>query len=42
MMRQAERELAQQAEASYQRMVQDQQAETPARKASASVTPERA
>ena len=42
MMRQAERELAQQAEASYQRMVQDQQAGAPARKAGASVTAERA
>ena len=42
MMRQAERELAQQAEASYKRMVQDQQAGAPARKAGASVTPERA
>ena len=42
MMRQAERELAEQAEASYKRMVQDQQAGAPARKAGASVTPERA
>jgi len=37
MMRQAERELAQQAEASYKRMVQDQQAGAPARKAGASM-----
>jgi transposase len=42
LMRQAERELAQQAEASYKRMVQDQQAGGPARKAGASVTLERA
>jgi transposase len=42
MMRDAERELAQQAEASYKRMVQDQQAGAPARKAGASVTLERA
>jgi transposase len=40
-MRSAERELAQQAEASYQRMVSDWQA-TAARKAGASVTPGRA
>jgi transposase len=38
LMRQAERELAQQAEASYKRMVKDQQAGGPARKAGASVT----
>jgi transposase len=42
LMRQAERELAHQAEASYKRMVQDQQAGSPARKAGASVTLERA
>jgi hypothetical protein len=42
LMRVAERELAEQAEASYQRMVLDQQAGGPARKAGASVTPERA
>jgi hypothetical protein len=42
MMRQAERELAQQAEASYKRMVHDQLVGGPARKAGASVTPERA
>jgi transposase len=42
MMRDAERELAQQAEASYKRMVQDQQAGAPARKTGASVTLERA
>ena len=41
MMRTAERELAEQAELSYKRMVQDQQAGGPARKAGASVTPER-
>jgi transposase len=41
-MRQAERELAQQAEASYKRMVTDQQAGAPARKVGASATPERA
>jgi hypothetical protein len=40
--RQAERELAQQAEASYKRMVKDQQAGAPARKLGASATPERA
>jgi transposase len=38
----AERELALQAEASYQRMVKDQQAGQPARKVGASTTPERA
>jgi Transposase IS116/IS110/IS902 family len=42
MMRDAERELAHQAEASYKRMVQDQQAGAPARKVGASATPERA
>jgi len=42
MMRDAERELAQQAERSYRRMVQDQQAGGPARKVGASATPERA
>ena len=42
LMRQAERELALQAEASYKRMVQDQRAGAPARKSGASVTPERA
>jgi hypothetical protein len=40
--RQAERQLAQQAEASYQRMVKDQQAGAPARKVGASATPEHA
>jgi transposase len=40
--RQAERQLAQQAEASYQRMVKDQLAGAPARKVGAGVTPERA
>jgi transposase len=39
---QAERQLAQQAEASYQRMVKDQQAGGPARRVGASATPERA
>ena len=42
LMREAERELARQAETSYKRMVQDQQAGAPARKVGASVTPERA
>ena len=42
LMRVAERELAEQAEASYKRLVQDQQARRLARKAGASVTPERA
>jgi transposase len=42
LMRTAELELAQQAETSYKRMVQDQQAGGPARKAGASVTLERA
>jgi transposase len=41
-MRQAERELARQAEASYQRLVLDQRAGAPARKVGASATPERA
>jgi transposase len=40
--RQAERQLAEQAELSYKRMVQDQQAGGPGRKVGASVTPERA
>ena len=40
--RQAERQLAEQAEASYKRMVKDQQAAAPARKVGASATPERA
>ena len=40
--RQAERELAQQAEASYKRTVIDQRAGAPARKVGASATPERA
>ena len=42
LMRQAERELAQQAKTSYKRIVQDQQAGAPARKAGTSVTAERA
>ena len=42
LMRTAELELAHQAETSYRRMVQDQQASGPARKAGASVTLERA
>ena len=42
MMREAELELARQAEVSYKRMVTDQQAGAPARKAGASVTLERA
>ena len=42
LMRQAELELAQQAEASYKRMIQDQLAGAPARKAGASATAERA
>jgi hypothetical protein len=42
LMRTAERELAQQAEASYRRMVADQQAGAPAKKVGAGVTPERA
>jgi transposase len=42
LMRTAERELAAQAEASYRRMVTDQQAGGPARKVGASATPERA
>jgi transposase len=40
--RQAERELAAQAEASYKRLVTDQRAGAPARKVGASATPERA
>jgi len=40
--RQAERQLAEQAEASYRRMVTDQQAGAPARRVGASATPERA
>jgi transposase len=40
--REAERALAEQAELSYKRMVQDQQAGAPARKVGASVTPEHA
>ena len=42
MMRDAERALAEQAELSYKRMVQDQQAGGPGRKVGASATPERA
>ena len=42
LMRTAELELAQQAEASYKRIVQNQQAGGPARKVGASATPERA
>jgi transposase len=42
LMRTAELELARQAETSYKRMVQDQQAGGPANKAGASVTPEHA
>jgi transposase len=42
LMRQAELELAQQAETSYKQMVKDQQAGAPAKKAGASVTLERA
>jgi transposase len=42
LMRTAELELAHQAEASYKRIVQDQQAGAPARKVGASATPERA
>ncbi len=42
MVRDAERELAQQAEISYKRMVADQQAGAPARNVGAGVTPERA
>ena len=41
-MRQAERELAAQAEASYKRLVKDQRAGAPARKVGASATPEHA
>jgi hypothetical protein len=42
LMREAELELARQAETSYQRLVQDQLAGSPAKKAGASVTLERA
>jgi transposase len=42
LMRDAELELAQQAETSYKRMVQDQQAGAPAKKVGASATPEHA
>jgi transposase len=42
LMRTAELELARQAETSYKRMVQDQQAGAPAKKVGASATPERA
>jgi len=42
LMRTAERELAEQAEASYQRMVKDQQAGAPAKRVGASATLERA
>jgi len=42
LMRTAEHELALQAEASYRRMVQDQQAGAPAKKVGASATPEHA
>jgi len=42
MVRDAERELAQQAELSYKRMVADQRAGGPARKVGAGVTLERA
>ncbi len=41
-MRAAEKQLAEQAEISYKRMVKDQQAGAPARKVGASATPERA
>jgi len=41
-MREAERQLAQQAEASYVRMVRDWQATAPGKKVGASATPERA
>jgi hypothetical protein len=40
--RTAERQLAEQAEASYRRMLKDRQAAAPARKVGASATPERA
>ena len=40
--RKAERELDEQAEASYRRMLKDRQAAAPARKVGASATPERA
>jgi transposase len=41
-MRAAEKQLAEQAEVSYKRLVQDQKAGAPAKKAGASATPERA
>jgi hypothetical protein len=41
-MREAERQLAEQAEISYKRLVQDQQAGAWAKKVGASATPERA
>jgi hypothetical protein len=41
-MREAERALARQAEASYERMVRDWQATAPKKKVGASATPERA
>ena len=40
--REAERELARQAETSYKRLVQDQRAAAPTRRVGASATPERA
>jgi hypothetical protein len=40
--RQPERQLAEQAETPYKRLVQDQQAGAPTKKAGASATPERA
>jgi hypothetical protein len=40
--RHAERQLAEQAETSYKRLIKDQQAAAPARKVGASATPERA
>jgi hypothetical protein len=40
--RHAERQLAEQAELSYKRLVKDQQATAPARKVGASATPQRA
>jgi hypothetical protein len=40
--RHAERQLAEQAETSYKRLVQDQQAGAPAKKVGASATPQRA
>jgi hypothetical protein len=41
-MREAERQVAEQAEISYKRLVQDQKAGAPAKKVGASATPERA